>query len=334
MRRSLDLLTQTLGAGDSVAIVTFSDTARVILPPTSAAEQDAIRSVLAALQPEQSTNVEAGLRLGYETARSVVAEGGTNRVVLASDGIANTGLTDPEGLLDVIHSGAEAGLTLATVGVGVAGYHDALMERLANDGDGFATYVDSLDEAQRVFTEELAVAAETVALDAKVQVRFDPTTVERYRLLGYENRDVADSEFRSDTVDAGLVVAGQSVTALYEVVPGTEAVDAGADTWAEVVLRFTDPTSRSPVEVREPIIAPALATNAGVEASMDMDMDPHLRLAAAAASYAEVLRASPFAATTTLSDVSAEAALAARELPDEPAAAELARLTAAAVGLP
>ncbi len=319
VRRSLDVLAQRLEPDDRVALVTFSDTARVVLEPTPAREQGTIRSALARLVTEQSTNVEAGLRLGYETASSAFLEGGTNRVVLASDGIANTGLTDPEGLLDVIHQGAGAGLSLVTVGVGTAGYHDALMERLADDGDGFATYVDSLEEAQRVFAEELAVTAATVALDAKVQVRFDPSAVQRYRLLGYENRDVADADFRSDEVDAGLVTAGQSVTALYEVVPRPGTADA---TWAEVVLRFTDPASRAPVEVREAI--------GGADVLDAASADGHLRLAAAGAAYAEVLRASPYAAHLRLGDVAAQADAVASALPGATEAAELARLAAAA----
>lgn len=313
VRHSLDTLSQALDPDDRVAIVTFSSDATVMLPSTPAGDQQRIRDAIASLVPQESTNVEAGLRTGYRTALEGFVEGGTNRVILASDGIANAGLTDPAGLVEVIREHADGGITLVTVGVGTAGYSDALMERIADDGDGFATYVDSEVEARRLFADELAVIAETVALDTKVQVHFDPAGIERYRLLGYENRDVADEDFRNDAVDAGLFVAGQSTTALYEVIP----VEGARTPWGEVRLRWTEPSSRTPRE--------GAVRFDGSVLSAGGEYNAYLQLAAASAAYAEVLRGSPYAAAG-LSDIAAEAADVAAALPEQAAVAEFARL--------
>jgi len=322
VRRSLGLLASTLAPTDTLAIVAFSDSADVRLGPTSAADSSAIRAAIDGLQPLGSTGVEAGLRLGYQLARQSLVEGGTNRVVLASDGIANTGLTDPAALIDAVRADAATGITLATVGVGVAGYSDSLMEQLADDGDGFALYVDSMEEAQRRFVEDLAVAAEPVAVDTKVQVEFDAAVVQRYRLVGYENRDVADSQFRDDTVDAGLVVAGSSVTALYEVVPVAAPVTGPATgPWGAVTLRWTDPDSRATEELRTELDPEVLVADG---------TSPHLRLAATSAAFAEVLRQSFFAADLDLGGVAAEAEAVAASLPTDPRVRELADLVAAA----
>ena len=142
---------------------------------------------------------------------------GIDRVVLASDGVANVGLTDADGILRQIRDDAAAGIELVSVGVGMGNYNDALLEQLADQGDGFYAYVNDLDEARRLFTEDLTGTLQTVALDAKVQVEFDPDGVATYRLLGYENRAIADRDFRDPRVDAGAIGAGHAVTALYEI---------------------------------------------------------------------------------------------------------------------
>ena len=145
-------------------------------------------------------------------------EGAINRVILCSDGVANVGATGPESILARIGEEARRGIELTTVGFGMGNYNDVLMEQLADQGDGNYHYVDTLDEARRVFVENLTGTLQTVAKDAKVQVEFDPADGRRASAsLGYENRDVADRDFRNDTVDAGEIGAGHTVTALYEV---------------------------------------------------------------------------------------------------------------------
>jgi len=322
VQRALALLASQLRGDDTVAIVTYGDGAQVVLPPTPAGDAGALQAAIDGLEPQGSTNAEAGLRLAYQLAREHVRPAATNRVVLASDGIANVGLTDPDALLAAIEADAAAGIELVTVGVGVSGYRDALMERLANAGDGSYSYVDSFAEAQRLFVDELPSVLETVALDTKVQVAFDPERVAGYRLVGYENRAVPDDRFRDDTVDAGAVGAGHSVTALYEVVPH----DGAEGDLATVQLRWTDPATR---EVRETAAAVSTADLApAFEAA-----DPHLQLDAVVAQYAEVLRQSHWA-SAALPDVAAHADRLAAAFPDEPAVAEFAGLARQAATLP
>ena len=237
------------------------------------------------LQPGGSTNLEAGLRLGYGLARETLTENGIDRVVLASDGVANVGLTDPEGILSGVREDAAAGIELVAVGVGMGNYNDALLEQLADDGDGFYAYVNGQDEARRLFTEDLTGTLQSVALDAKAQVEFDPEAVAAYRQLGYENRAISDRDFTDDTVDAGAIGAGHEVTALYAI-RLRDGVGEG-DRLAEVRLRWTDPERGSTEELGRDV---ALADLAPRFASTD----PSFQLDLLVATTAEVLRGSPW----------------------------------------
>jgi Ca-activated chloride channel family protein len=169
------------------------------------------------LHPEGSTNAEAGLRFGYRLAMQAYIPDGINRVILCSDGVANVGQTETNSILEMIDKYIEEGITLTTVGFGMDNYNDTLMEQLANNGDGFYAYVDDRSEARKLFIDEITGTLQTIALDAKVQVEFNPDVVRNYRLVGYENRAIDDDEFRDNEVDAGEIGAGHSVTALYEV---------------------------------------------------------------------------------------------------------------------
>jgi Ca-activated chloride channel family protein len=239
VRDSLTLLTQNLRETDTVAIVAYGSTARVVLEPTAVADRGRILDAVAGLRSEGSTNAEAGLAAGYQVARTTLAAGRANRVILASDGVANVGLVDPTGLVAQLRDDADAGIKLITLGVGMGDYNDPLMEQLADQGDGFYAYLDDIEEADRLFTEELTASLITVAEDARTQVTFHPDVVASYRLVGYENRDIADERFRDDTVDAGEIGAGHSVVAVYELRlhPG-----ARPDQTAAVVdLRWLEP---------------------------------------------------------------------------------------------
>ena len=163
-------------------------------------------------------------------------------MILASDGVANVGLTDPQSILGRIKRDASAGIQLVTVGVGMGNYNDVLLEQLADQGDGFYAYVDTLDEARRLFVDDLTSTLDTVALDAKVQVDFDPHVVAKYRLIGFENRAVPDDQFRNNHVAAGAIGAGHEVTALYAI-RLAEDVRPG-DRIGTVTLRWTDPTTQ------------------------------------------------------------------------------------------
>ncbi|MEJ2736647.1 MAG: von Willebrand factor type A domain-containing protein, partial [Anaerolineae bacterium] len=237
VKRALEMLVEQLRPSDSVGIVVYGSDARVVLESTSGAEARTILDAIYRLHPEGSTNAEAGLRLGYERANAAFNPGGINRVVLCSDGVANVGQTGPESIWDVISGYASEGITLTSVGFGMGNYNDVLMEQLADNGDGFYAYVDTLKEAERLFVHGLTGTLQSIAMDAKVQVDFDPAVVARYRLVGFENRAIADQDFRDDTVDAGEIGAGHSVTALYEVKLHPEA----GGRIATVHLRWQDP---------------------------------------------------------------------------------------------
>ncbi|GAA3303843.1 VWA domain-containing protein [Streptomyces cinereospinus] len=244
-KESLGVLTDRLRDDDSVALVAFSDEAETVLPMTRlGGHRGRIHDAVAGLEVQQSTNLGAGVRTGYATAVEGLREGATNRVVLVSDALANTGETDADTILeDIAGARREHGITLFGVGVG-SDYGDELMERLADRGDGHTTYVSTLAEAREVFCEQLPRHVDLTARDAKAQVAFDPATVDRFRLIGYENREVADEDFRDDRVDGGEVGPGHTVTALYAVRtrPG-----AGGHL-ATATVRWLDPRTRAPHE--------------------------------------------------------------------------------------
>ena len=217
VQRSLKLLLQTLDARDQVAVVTYGDDAKVMLPPTPISHRAQIEAVVDGLSSTGSTNVQSGLQLAYALAAAAPASM-NRRVILCSDGVANNGLrTDADGIFDSVQAHAKTGVRLTTVGFGMGNYNDVLMEKLAQRGDGQYAYVDRLSEARRLFVEQATGTLQLVARDVKLQIMFDPEVVSRYRLVGYENRLLAKEDFADDKVDAGDLGAGHTVTALYEV---------------------------------------------------------------------------------------------------------------------
>ncbi|TAJ19311.1 MAG: DUF3520 domain-containing protein [Planctomycetota bacterium] len=216
VKHALGLLAGELFATDTVSLVTFSTEARVVLPPTAMANRAALESALSELSPDGGTNAEAGLVLGYAQAEAMLDPQANNRVVLCSDGVANIGATEQGALSERVKASREKGILLNTIGVGMGNLNDALLEQLADRGDGVCRYVDSAQEAKKVMVDELTGTLETIARDVKLQVEFDPAYVLRWRQVGYENRAVADADFRNDKVDAGEAQAGRQTTALYE----------------------------------------------------------------------------------------------------------------------
>jgi Ca-activated chloride channel family protein len=323
VRGSLELLVEQLRPDDTVSVVAYGDTARVVLHPTAVARRSRIVRAIASLQPEGATNAEAGLRLAYDVARESFRSGDINRVVLASDGVANIGVTSPRAMLRAVGQDATQGIQLVTVGVGMGNYNDVLMEQLADKGDGFYAYADSFAEAQRVFSETVTTTLDIVALDAKVQVEFDDA-VRRYRLVGYENRAVADDRFVDDSVDAGAVGPGHAVTALYEI--STDATPPSEATLGTIHVRWTDPATGRPRELAQSFDGSVLKASYTAAA-------PTFRLATTAAAYAEVLRQSPYAADVTLDEVAREAQEVDDQLPADTQVAEFAALVAAAAEL-
>ncbi len=277
VKASLALLVQHLLPEDTIAIVTYGSQARPLLEPTPVAEAEEIIEAIEDLRPGGSTNMEAGLLMGYDQAAETFDSDHLNVVVLASDGVANVGSTDAGVLTDQITQAGEDGIHLVTVGYGMGNYNDVLMEQLADRGDGFYSYVDTFEEAERLFVQDLTPTLTVVASDAKAQVVFDQDLVTSYRLVGYENRELDDSDFTDDTVDAGELGAGHQVSALYEVQPV-----AGAQPGAvlgTVGLRWADLDGGQAEQVDAEITVPDGATPSGA-----------LQLASVVADTAELLK--------------------------------------------
>jgi len=308
VKDALEILVEELRPSDQVAIVSYGSNARVELEPTSVEDAREIVSVIRSLRPSGSTNAEEGLALGYDLADEAFSPRAINRVILASDGVANVGVTSAEGILESVGDGARRDIQLVTVGFGMGNYNDTFMEQLADQGDGFYGYVDTLDEAYDLFSDQLTGTLYTVALDAKVQVAFNPSAVEEYRLIGYENRALEDDEFRDDSVDAGEVGAGHSVTALYELLLSRDA--RGADEIANVTIRWIDPESDRPVEASDHIEVGDLYESFG-------DAPASFRVATTVGAFAELLEDNRYGDRTSWDDLSEVADNLARELDDE-----------------
>lgn len=296
VKDSLQVLVDELDRADTVAVVAYTNRAWVALEPTDGGDTDRIMDVINDLEPLRTTNAEAGLQLGYDQADEMFDRDAQNRVVLLSDGVANVGATGPDSILERIGEETRRGIDLVTIGVGISNYNDELLEQLADQGDGFYAYVDTQAEAERLFEEQLTSTLETVARDVKVQVQFDPDLVSEYRLLGFENRDIDDRDFRDDDVDAGEIGAGHSVVALYEVELDRDAYGSRADAFAEVSLRWEDADTGRVDEISGEVFGDMLATSF-------RDAEPEFRLAATVAAYAEVLRGSRYMRDVTLDEV-------------------------------
>lgn len=291
VKQAILTLLPELDGRDTIGLVAFSTNGRVVLEPVSALDVDAIGAALRSLSPEGSTNAQEGLDLGYAMAERQFRDGANNRVALFSDGVANSGITDVESLLGRTADARARGIQMNTFGCGMGNHNDTLLEQLADRGDGVCAYLDSLKEAQDHFRRDLAGTFETVARDAKIQVEFHPGAVLRYRQVGYENRAIADADFRNDAVDAGEVGAGHEVVALYEV----ELVPNADGPIATARVRYHSVDRDEVVEIEQ--------TAERGEIAEFHDATPHFRLAATVAAFAEVLRDSTWARETTLGEI-------------------------------
>lgn len=248
LKASLKLLVDQLRAQDRVSLVVYAGREAVVLEPTAGSEHEKIRRAIDNLSAGGSTAGEAGIRLAYRMAQAGYIKGGINRVLIATDGDFNVGLTDFEALKDLVERERESGVQFSSLGFGTGNYNEQLMEQLADAGNGSYGYIDNLQEGRKVLVEQVRSTLVTVAKDVKVQVEFNPQLAGEYRLIGYENRVLAREDFNNDKVDAGDVGAGATVTALYEITP------AGAATAVDS-LRYPSP-------VGAPSGATAVAANA------------------------------------------------------------------------
>jgi Ca-activated chloride channel family protein len=314
VQQAFRLLVNELREEDRVAIVVYAGSAGLVLPSTRGSDRETILSAIDRLQAGGSTAGGAGIRLAYEIARRNHLPEGNNRVILATDGDFNVGVSSEGELVRLIEEKRREGTALTVLGFGTGNLKDSRMEQLADKGDGNYAYVDNLLEARKVFVSELTSTLFTIAKDVKIQVEFNPARVRAYRLIGYENRLLATEDFHDDSKDAGELGAGHSVTALYEIVPAgarsdvtipddeglryqqrpeIEPVAAHGDEWLTVQLRYKPPTSsrsrlmRHTVRVRDEL--PELRGDFGFAASV--------------AAFGMVLRNSEFKGSASLADV-------------------------------
>ncbi|MCE4516777.1 vWA domain-containing protein [Xanthomonas hortorum] len=227
LQSSLKLLVRQLRAKDRITLVTYAGNTAVVLPPTPGDQQGRIIEAIDTVQSGGSTAGASGIELAYKAAQQGYLRGGINRILLATDGDFNVGVTDFDQLKGMVAEKRRSGVALSTLGFGTGNYNDTLMEQLADAGDGAYAYIDSPLEARKVLTHELGATLATIARDVKIQVEFNPDTVKEYRLIGYENRALQREDFNNDQVDAGEIGAGHTVTALYEITPtdGHASVD-------------------------------------------------------------------------------------------------------------
>ncbi|MBC9032381.1 VWA domain-containing protein [Sphingomonas sp. JC676] len=273
VKSALAMLADNLRRQDSVSIVVYAGAAGLVLPPTN--DPRLIKAALDGLQAGGSTAGGEGIQLAYATARATFRPEGINRVILATDGDFNVGITDQKQLEELIEQNRDDGITLTTLGFGQGNLNDAMMESVADKGNGNYAYIDSASEARKVLDEELSSTLFTIAKDVKVQVEFNPTQVSQYRLIGYENRALKEEDFADDKVDAGDIGAGHQVTAIYEIVPagakgwfperryagnqrGARLSDAGGDELATVKLRYKLPNGDTSRLIERPVQASLL----------------------------------------------------------------------------
>ncbi|NQV42910.1 MAG: von Willebrand factor type A domain-containing protein [Candidatus Marinimicrobia bacterium] len=289
VKESLYILVDNMRLGDQVSICTYAGSVGTVLNPTDLQENDAaaIKAIIAELESGGSTAMASGLQNAYDVNSSGFLDGGVNRVIVCSDGDANVGTTTHEGILELIGEYVDQGITLSTLGFGSGNYNDNLMEQLADQGNGNYYYIDTIDEAERLFTEELSGVMEVIAKDVKIQVEFNAASVLRYRLIGYENRDIEDEQFENDSTDAGDIGAGHRVTALYEL----ELVQGGADNLGVVHLRYKTPGGAFDIPFDVPISRNDLAY------SFSQASD-RFRFTVGVAEYAEIIRESPYVETS------------------------------------
>lgn len=292
LKHSLKLLVENLKPGDTVGITTYAGGTSTVLTPTGIDRRHEILAALDRLQAGGSTAMESGIDLAYRQAASVNRPGMINRIVICSDGDANVGRTSPDEILKTIEGYVKEGITVSTIGFGMGNYKDTMMERFADKGNGNYFYIDTFDQARRVFVDELTGTLQVIAKDVKIQVEFNPAAVSQYRLIGYENRDVADEDFRNDRVDGGEIGAGHRVTALYEL----ELAHNPAPKLATVRLRYKQPEGQSSQEVLAEFATSRIPAQFA-QTSEDF------RFAVAVAAFAEVLRGSELARNWSLQTV-------------------------------
>jgi Ca-activated chloride channel family protein len=312
-QRSMALLLDTLKPTDTVAIVVYAGAAGQVLPPTPVKDKETILQALNALRPGGSTAGAEGIRLAYQLAEKSFRKEGVNRILLATDGDFNVGITDQNELKGFIEREREKGVYLSVLGFGEGNYRDEMAQTLAQNGNGVAAYIDTLNEAKKVLVQESTAALFPIAKDVKLQIEFNPVTVAEYRLVGYETRALNREDFNNDKVDAGDVGSGHTVTAIYEITPvGSKAqliderryAGAAADSQGKsseygfLKIRYKLPNSSHSRLIEQPILMDARAP-----ASVTDDV----KFSTAVAGFAQLLRGGKYTGSLSFEDVVSEA---------------------------
>ena len=323
VKTSLKLMLDKLGPNDKVAIMKYDTRPLLVMEHTSVADKDEIIKVIDGLRCQGTTNLELAMTKAYELAEQNFAPGGENRVLLLSDGVANVGTQAADDILGACASARKQGIFSSVFGFGIGTYNDEMLEALANKGDGAYSFIDSEEEAHRVFVEDLAATLNTIATDVKIQVEFNPALVNQYRQLGYENRQLKKEQFRDDTVDAGEVGSGQAVTALYETELKVVDEKRARERIAVVRVRYRRRDTGKVEEVAHDIMPKDVAQSFE-------DSSARFRLAACVAEFAEQLRSSNHARGSRYPDVATVLRPVSAELNLDKRVAELLRMVSGA----
>lgn len=302
LQSSLKLLVNELRANDRISLVTYASGTQVVLPSTSGAERATINAAIDALRAGGSTAGASGLQLAYSAAQQGFIKGGINRILLATDGDFNVGVSDDRQLKSMIEEKRKSGISLSTLGFGTGNYNERMMEQIADVGDGAYSYIDNLMEGHKVLVNEMTSTLATIARDVKVQIEFNPAVVKEYRQIGYENRQLNREDFNNDKVDAGDIGAGHTVTALYELtLEGSKGSvdplrygkkakpkDALAKELGFLRLRYKMPEADTSELIETPLQRDAIKSLA--------DASSEFRFAAAVAGYGQLLRGGKYTA--------------------------------------
>jgi len=298
---SMKMLVNELKGTDKVAICVYAGAAGTVLPPTSGDDKNKILAALNKLQAGGSTAGGEGIKLAYKLAEESFDPDAVNRVILCTDGDFNVGVTNRSDLVDMISAKAKSGVYLTVLGFGMDNYRDGTLKQLASKGNGNYGYIDTIEEARKILVEQLSGTLITIAQDVKIQVEFNPETVGAYRLIGYENRLLSKEDFNDDTIDAGNIGAGHTVTAFYELIPkgaedmpkvdplkyGTPATSNGnLDELLTVKLRYKLPKETESSLLSFPVLVSSVR-KAGEESE-------DFRFASAVAGFGMLLRDSPY----------------------------------------
>ena len=305
VKQSMALLVEQLDERDSVAIVAYAGSSGLVLPATPGNQKQKILDAFDRLSAGGSTNGGQGIQLAYETAAKAFIQGGTNRVILATDGDFNVGVTGKGALEELIQQKAKSGVFLSVLGFGTGNTKDATMETLADKGNGNYAYIDGLAEAKKVLVDQMGGTLITVAKDVKIQVTFDPKTVQSYRLIGYENRVLAHEDFNDDKKDAGEIGANHRVTALYDIVPAKGA--GKGSRYGKIALRFKEPDG---------VTSRLVETNVEDSGTSFESATTDFRFAASVAGFGMLLRGSKYAGDLSYDQVESMAKASVGDDPD------------------